>query len=155
MILRSLDKYRDIGLLILRIGIGLMFMGHGYPKLLGGPEKWELIGGAMQAIGVHFIPTFWGFMAAFSEFVGGALLALGFLTRPACILLLITMFVATSMHIGKGDSFMKYSHAVEAGILFLSLIFIGPGKYSLDERIGCCGKASHLDANLKEDRQVS
>lgn len=39
MILRSLDKYRDVGLLILRVGIGLMFMIHGFPKLFGGPEK--------------------------------------------------------------------------------------------------------------------
>ncbi len=151
MVLRNLDKYRDIGLLILRIGIGLMFMGHGCPKLFGGPEKWELIGGAMQAIGIHFIPTFWGFMAAFSEFVGGALLALGFLTRPACILLLTTMFIAVYMHIGKGDPFVKYSHAVESGILFISLLLIGPGKYSLDEKIGCCRKASHLDTSLKEE----
>ncbi len=152
MIFRSLDKYRDIGLLILRIGIGLMFMGHGCPKLFGGPEKWELIGGTMQVIGIHFTPMFWGFMAAFSEFVGGALLVLGFLTRPACLLLLITMFVAASMHIGKGDPFVKYSHAVEAGIIFLSMFFIGPGKYSLDERIGCCGKASHPNTSLKENR---
>ncbi len=152
MIFRSLDKYRDIGLLILRIGIGLMFMGHGCPKLFGGPEKWELIGGTMQVIGIHFTPMFWGFMAAFSEFVGGALLVLGFLTRPACLLLLITMFVAASMHIGKGDPFVKYSHAVEAGIIFLSMFFIGPGKYSLDERIGCCGKASHPNTSLKDNR---
>ncbi len=40
MILRSLDKYRDVGLLILRVGIGIMFMGHGLPKLIAGPEKW-------------------------------------------------------------------------------------------------------------------
>ena len=41
MVLRFLDKYRDIGLLFLRIGIGVMFIMHGLPKLIGGPEKWE------------------------------------------------------------------------------------------------------------------
>ncbi len=41
MILRSLTRYRDAGLLILRIGIGIMFLYHGAPKLIGGPEKWE------------------------------------------------------------------------------------------------------------------
>ena len=39
MVLRFLDKYRDIGLLFLRIGIGVMFIMHGLPKLIGGPEN--------------------------------------------------------------------------------------------------------------------
>ena len=135
MVLRFLDKYRDIGLLILRVGIGVMFIMHGLPKLTGGPEKWEMLGGTMKSLGVGFAPMVWGFMAALSEFAGGLLLALGFFTRPACFFLLATMIVAMSMHISKGDPFVAYSHAMEAGILFLSLILIGPGKYSLDDQI--------------------
>jgi putative oxidoreductase len=135
MILRSLDKYRDIGLLILRVGIGIMFMGHGLPKLIAGPEKWMILGGTIKSLGIDFSPMAWGFMASFSEFTGGMLLALGFFTRPACFFLLATMIAAASMHISKGDPFLKYSHAMEAGILFLSLLFIGPGKYSLDNLI--------------------
>ena len=38
------------------------------------------------------------------------------------------------MHLGKGDGLMGASHAIEAGILFLSLILIGPGRYSLNGR---------------------
>jgi putative oxidoreductase len=132
MILRSLDKYRDIGLLILRVGIGIMFVLHGLPKLIAGPETWTLLGGSMKALGIGFAPTVWGFMAALSECAGGILLVLGFFTRPACFFLLTTMVVATMMHIGKGDPFLKYSHAMESGILFFSLILIGPGRYSLD-----------------------
>ncbi|MGR3294477.1 MAG: DoxX family protein [Candidatus Scalindua sp.] len=132
MVLRFLDKYRDIGLLILRVGIGVMFMIHGLPKLTGGPEKWEMLGGTMKSLGVGFAPMVWGFMAAFSECAGGLLLVLGFFTRPACFFLLTTMIVAVSMHISKGDPFVAYSHAMEAGILFISLILIGPGKYSID-----------------------
>ncbi len=143
MVLRSLDKYRDTGLLILRVGIGIMFMGHGLPKLIAGPEKWVILGGTMNALGIDFTPMAWGFMAAFSEFAGGLLLALGFFTRPACFFLLAAMIVATSMHISKGDPFVKYSHAMEAGILFLSLIFIGPGKYSLDNLIRPTGRTRH------------
>ncbi len=132
MVLRFLDKYRDIGLLILRVGIGIMFTIHGLPKLIAGPETWTMLGGSMKSLGVGFAPMAWGFMAAFSEFAGGLLLALGFFTRPACFFLLVTMIVATAMHISKGDPFVAYSHAMEAGILFISLILIGPGKYSLD-----------------------
>ncbi|MHC4181956.1 MAG: DoxX family protein [Planctomycetota bacterium] len=152
MILRSLDKYSDIGLLILRVGIGIMFMGHGLPKLIAGPDKWLILGGTMNALGVDFSPMAWGFMAAFSEFAGGMLLALGFFTRPACFFLLTTMIVATSMHISKGDPFLKYSHAMEAGILFLSMVFIGPGKYSLDNLIRPARMDRYTnDANLAKN----
>jgi putative oxidoreductase len=143
MVLRFLDKYRDIGLLILRIGIGVMFIMHGLPKLTGGPEKWMMLGGVMKSLGVDFAPTVWGFMAAFSECIGGLLLVLGFFTRPACFALLATMIVAMSMHISKGDPFVAYSHAMEAGILFISLILIGPGKYSLDGQHKPAKQASH------------
>lgn len=135
MIFHKLDKYRDEGLLILRVGIGIMFMCHGFPKLMAGPEVWTKIGGALSTMGVNFAPTFMGFMAAISEFGGGLLLTLGLLTRPACFFLLSTMIVATVMHVKSGDPFVKYSHALEAAILFFSLLFIGPGKISLDDKL--------------------
>ncbi|MEK6693679.1 MAG: DoxX family protein [Nitrospirota bacterium] len=130
---KSLTKYRDTGILILRIGIGIMFLYHGAPKLIGGPEKWEKLGMAMNYVGIPVFPVFWGFMAAFSEFFGGIFIILGLFFRPACILLLITMSVASIMHLGKGDGLGVASHAIEAGVLFLSLILIGPGKYSIDK----------------------
>ena len=135
MVLRSWDKHRDVGLLILRIGIGIMFMMHGWPKLMGGLEKWAKLGGALDVFGIGFAPAFWGFMAARSEFGGGLVWVLGFLTRPACFFLLMTMIVATATHLGRGDSFGRYSHALEAAVLFLSLLFIGPGKYSVDDKM--------------------
>ena len=128
-------KYKDLGLLILRIGIGLMFILHGWPKLTGGPEKWEQIGKTMEIVGITFVPVFWGFMAAFAEVIGGALIMLGLFYKLACILLAITMLVATIRHATAGDGFGGYSHSLEAAILFFSLIFIGPGKYSLDKAI--------------------
>lgn len=131
-LLGFLDKYRDVGLLILRVGIGLMFVAHGLPKVLGGPEKWAKLGAVMGVFGLDFAPAFWGFMAAVSECGGGALLALGLFARPACFFLLCVMTVATSMHLNKGDPFQVYSHPIEAGIVFFSLLIIGPGKYSLD-----------------------
>ena len=133
MILTFLNKYRDIGLLILRLGIGGMFIFHGAPKILGGPDMWEKLGTTMGIYGVHFLPVFWGFMSSFAECFGGIFLILGLFFRPACILLTINMIVATSMHLNRGDGLGIASHAIEAGILFLSLILIGPGKYSLDE----------------------
>ena len=135
MVLTFLNKHRHIGLLVLRIGIGLMFMVHGAPKLLGGVEKWGQLGAAMAALGIEFAPAFWGFMAAISEFFGGVCLILGVVFRPACILLTITMLVAAISHLSRGDGLGGASHAIELGIVFLSLILIGAGKYSLDEKL--------------------
>ncbi len=133
MILTALNKYKDYGLLILRIGIGFMFIFHGAPKMFGGPERWERIGGAMASVGIKFLPVFWGFMASFSDFIGGICIVLGLFFGPMCILLTITMTIAAVGHLSRGEGLGRASHAIENGIVFLSLIFIGPGKYSLDE----------------------
>ena len=88
---------QDKGLLILRLGIGIMFLLHGFPKLLGGPVVWEGLGGAMSSFGITFVPQFWGFMAAFSEFVGAICLITGVCVRPASFLMLATMSVAAEV----------------------------------------------------------
>ena len=130
----SLGKYRNTGLLILRIGLGVMFMVHGFPKLAGGPTGWEGLGGSMKVVGIDFLPVVWGFMAAAAESVGGLFLILGLFFRPVNILLVFTMIIAALVHFGKGDGLSGASHAIELGIVFFSLIFIGPGKYSIDKK---------------------
>lgn len=125
----AMTDRRDLGLLILRIGIGGMFLFHGVPKLLGGPARWEKVGSALGAFGIDFAPTFWGFMAAVAEAGGGLCLALGVAFRPALALLLTTMIVAAVHHLYRGDGFGRASHAIEAAILFLSLLFVGAGRY--------------------------
>lgn len=129
------NRYRthDFGLLALRVGIGIMFTIHGYPKLTGGPEAWAQVGGAMKLVGLDFAPAFWGFLAAAAEAVGGQLIAIGLFFRWACVLLLGTMVVATIMHLSSGHDFSTYSHALEAVFLFFGLAFAGPGKYSVDQ----------------------
>lgn len=135
MIFKSLSQYQDAGLLIIRLGLGIMFILHGQPKLFGGVEAWESLGAkGMGALGVNVAPAFWGFMAGFAEFAGGILLILGFFFRPACLLLLFTMIVAATTHLVGGDGIKVASHAIEAGVVFLGLFFIGPGKYSLDSK---------------------
>ena len=137
MILRSLSKYRDTGLLVLRVLIGLSFLAHGLPKLMAGPELWIKLGKSMQFVGLTAYALFWGLMSALTESVGGFLLLIGFCFRPACLFLVINMAVATTMHFHTtpGDLFEKWqiaSHAIELGAVFLSLLLIGPGKFSVD-----------------------
>jgi putative oxidoreductase len=134
MILTSWNRYRDIGLLIVRVGLGAMFIWHGWPKIAGGAAEWGKLGMAVGNLGIHFAPAFWGFMAAFAEFGGGILLVLGFFFRPACMLLVIDMVVAMTFHLSSQDPVLhgQWWKATEDGIVFLGLILIGPGKYALD-----------------------
>ncbi len=133
MFLSSLGKFQDAALLFVRLAIGIFYVIiHGWPKLLGGPEKWEKIGAAMGNLGVTFAPEFWGLMAALTESLGAALFAIGFLFRPSSLLLAFVMGVAATMHLKAGDGLIGASHAIEMGIVFLGFVFIGPGKYSFD-----------------------
>jgi len=129
--LKFFGRFREFGLLIIRVGIGLSFMVHGSGKMFN-PDRWGAIGASMGQFGITFAPTFWGFMAAFAEFGGGILFLLGFFFRPAAAMMAFTMLVAMTTHLAKGDGFSGYSHAMELGILFLGMFFVGPGKLSLD-----------------------
>lgn len=129
----KLGHYSGTGLLIMRIGLGAMMITHGYPKLMGGPEMWTKIGAAMGNMGVHAYPTFWGFMAAFAEGIGGLFILLGLFFRPACLLIMFTMIVAAMHHIKAGDGLAGAAHAIELAFAYFGLMFVGPGKYSVDK----------------------
>jgi putative oxidoreductase len=123
---------KDFGLLLLRIGVGIAFMVHGYPKIFMGGAV-----GLAKGLAAAGIPggIFAAYLAGIAEFFGGIALILGIFFRPLTIVMAINMLVALIFHLNLGDPFIKYSHALESGIVFISLIFIGPGKFSLDEKL--------------------
>lgn len=129
---KAYNKSSDWGLLLLRTGLGLSFIAHGYPKLLAGPPAWERLGTTMSIVGIDSYPLAWGLAAAVSETLGGILLICGIFTALTCSMLTITMAMATAFHLNKGDSFNTYSHPLELMLVFMSLLLIGPGRISLD-----------------------
>lgn len=126
----------DFGLLLLRLGIGAsMFLFHGYAKMTGGPERWEMIGGNMEMLGITFAPVFWGFMAAFAESVGSILLVLGPLFRIAALMLAFNMFVAVLRHLSlpvddPASGWSGASHALEYMTVYVALFFTGAGRFA-------------------------
>jgi len=134
MIFKDSCRGKNLGLLILRVGIGIIFILHGYPKLLGGMAKWAWLGSKMSLLGITFMPAFWGFVAGASECVGGALLVVGFITRIAAFFMAGVMFVACYMHLSQGDGFSGAAHALSMLAVFVSIVFSGAGEYSLDQR---------------------
>lgn len=131
-----LERFQDLGIFIIRAGVGIVYLFHGFPKVFGGPETWESVGQATQYIGISFLPVFWGFLGSSAEFFGGLLLILGLFSRPATVALFLTMVVATAFHIGSGDDFSVMAHALKMAIVFLGLFFTGPGSISMDRKIG-------------------
>lgn len=132
--IRRENDILHVGLLILRVGIGMTIFFHGLPKMMGGMETWMQLGGTMSLLGINFAPPFWGFMAAFAETVGGILFAVGLFFRPAALLLIGTMTMALIMHFSKGDDFMRYGHALDLFIVFAATFISGSGKYALDTK---------------------
>lgn len=136
MITNFLNKYSDAGTLFLRIGIGFAFIFvHGWGKIFGGPELWAKLGGSMANLGITFAPTFWGFMAAAAEFGGGILILFGLFTRPAAAFMAFTMLVAFIQHTSKLDPWNRVIYPMEMFAVFMALLFIGAGKYSIDALI--------------------
>jgi len=131
----SPDMYKNLGLLLLRLGIGgSMIAFPGYGKLVGGPETWAQVGSNMRYLGIDMMPMLWGLMAALAEFFGSLLIMFGVLFRPAALALAFTMAVAVTRHLSLpagsgGAGWSAASHAMELFSVYVALFLIGPGRY--------------------------
>lgn len=130
----TLGNYKNFGLLIIRLGLGGMFIYHGWPLLTGGVKTWEGLGESTKYVGVHFWPVVWGLLAALVETAGGFLVIIGLAFRPVCLLFVITLVVAAFSHFGKGGGLGDAAQAIETAVMFAGLLFLGPGKYSADKK---------------------
>lgn len=129
----------DIGLLLLRLGLGALLMAHGGQKLFSwfGGYGIKGTGQFMESLGMrpgHVMAT----MAGLAEFGGGLLIALGFLTPFASAAVIATMLVATfTVHIEKG--FFATNGGYELPFLIAvaacAIAFIGPGIISVDNAL--------------------
>lgn len=146
MLKSFLHNYKDLGLLFIRLGVGLsFFLVHGLPKIQGGPKLWEKLGSSMGNLGIDFAPMFWGFMAAAAEFGGGLLLIIGLFTRTSSAFLAFTMLVAAANHLSAMDPWGRVFHPIEMMVVFIGLIFLGAGKYSID---GLISKKSSANSTI-------
>jgi putative oxidoreductase len=121
----------DLALLILRVAFGAaLALTHGRAKLTA-PERF------VEALSKRNfpLPGFFGWAAILTEFVGGALLVVGLLTRPAATLVVITLGVA-AFDFHSADPFAKRELALAYAVVALSVAIAGPGRYSLDRWLG-------------------
>src|SRR6266436_7591508 len=130
----------DIGLLLLRLVVGLTIAAHGTQKLFGwfGGPGLDGTGRFLATIG---FPTGRrsALIAGLGEVCGGVFLAFGLLTPAAAALLLSVMLVAAvTVHMKNGFFVQNggYEYTLVLGIAALTVAFAGPGSLSLDAPVG-------------------
>ena len=137
-------RFGPLALFLVRVATGLVVFPHGYFKVMGGVAG---LSAGLASKGVPAAPLF-AWCATLAEFVGGLLMVLGLLTRPAAASVAFTLFVAWStMHLGdlpnigaKGGASFEYPFLLS--ITALAIALAGPGRYSLDAIVFKRGRSS-------------
>src|SRR5260370_10037540 len=126
--MKSLNSLQPLGVLVLRVVLGLIFFSHGYPKLAHS-------GAGMQGFFVeHGLPGYFVYIAGVLEVFGGILLALGLFTRGATLLLAIEMGVAIWKVHSTGSYLAVHNYEFPLAILAgsFALATVGAGRMALD-----------------------
>ncbi|TLS36571.1 DoxX family protein [Pseudalkalibacillus caeni] len=126
----------SIGLLLIRVVIGLTFAAHGTQKLFGwfGGHGIKGTGGFFESIGLKPGVTL-AVMAGIGEVAGGVLFALGFLTPLAALLIIVPMLVAILKVHGPNGYWITqngYEYNLMLIVIALGIALIGPGSYAVD-----------------------
>ncbi len=120
---------KDLGLLILRVVVGIIFIVHGYAKVTN-------IGGVVGFFGMLQLPAFLAYVVAYVELLGGVSLVIGYGSKVSSVLLAFTMIVAIiKVHGPKGFANSEFVLTLLAANL--AIFFAGSGKYSIGPKCGC------------------
>ncbi len=122
----------DTGLLVIRLMLAVVFVFHGSQKLFGVFGGYGIEGTAtfFEQIGMPF-PTASVVLAGGTELIGGLLLGLGLLARPAAFALAMTMFVAAfSAHSGFNSQSGGMEYPLTLAVVSFALAVSGPGRFA-------------------------
>lgn len=126
--MRYLDRLQPLALLVMRLTLGAVMVGHGYPKVFGGLQQHA-----------HFVaslglPAWTAYLSAFAEFVAGVLVLLGLFTRVAAFAICIDLCVAIAkVHFHNGlMGEHGYEFPLALASLAFGLIFFGGGAIAFD-----------------------
>ncbi len=135
--MRYLDRLQPLALLVLRLVLGVIMIGHGYPRI-------SAISHSVQFVRGIGLPGWLAYVSVAAEFLGGILVILGLFTRCASLAILIDMCVVIGrVHwknglLGNGG----YQFPLALAAIAFGLIFFGAGPIALDSiRRGGAGKS--------------
>jgi putative oxidoreductase len=126
--LRYLDRLQPLALLVMRLALGAVMVGHGYHKVFGGLHH------HVQLVTSVGLPAWLAYVSAFTEFLGGLLVVIGLFTRCAAFAICIDLSVAIAkVHIHNGLMGDKgYEFPLALAALAFGLIFLGGGAIAFD-----------------------
>lgn len=130
--MQLLEKLKPIALLLLRLGLGFIFVYHGYPKLFTHTHQ------VVQEFSKMGFPSYFGYIAGIVEFFGGSLLILGLFTRIAGLLLAGEMAIAIiRVHLPQGGilAISNYQFPLALAVGAFALVAVGAGAISFDRAI--------------------
>lgn len=130
--MEGLEKLKPIALLLLRLGLGIIFISHGYPKLFTHLQQ------TTEAFVKMGFPAYFAYLAGVLEFFGGILLIAGLFTRIAGLLLATEMAVALAKVHGLLSNPMNvhnYEFPLACAVGSFALVGVGAGLLSLDHAI--------------------
>ncbi len=126
--MKFLNTLQPVGLLVLRVALGLIFFSHGYPKL-------AYSGAGMQSFFVqHGLPGYFVYISGVLEVFGAILLVLGLFTRAVALLLAVEMAVAIWKVHSTGSYLAVHNYEFPLAVLAgnFALATVGAGSFSLD-----------------------
>lgn len=133
--LAGLSKFDFFGVLLLRIGVGALLAFHGYPILTGGGKVWADVG---EGASIATLPSNFfeaaGLASGILQVAGGILLIIGLFTRGTALLLTVVVSFALANHIAAGSFQLSFLAHLQMTLVLLGLVFIGPGRLSLDRK---------------------
>jgi putative oxidoreductase len=126
--MKFLNAIQPLGLAILRVALAVIFIYHGYPKLVRADAMMR------QFFVQHGFPGYFVGLAGILECVGGALLLIGLFTRPAALLLAVEMGIAIwKVKMVHGVfAVNEYQFELALAAACLALATVGAGSYSVD-----------------------
>jgi putative oxidoreductase len=135
--LNFLNRLQPLGLLVLRLALGVIMTAHGWQKIA---DHMHGITGMMHQLG---LPPFMAYLVVAAEFGGGILIVIGFLTRLAALAIFIDMLVAIlKVHLPHGlfTSNGGFEFPLACAAIAFALIFSGAGPIAIDWLWGSKGR---------------
>jgi putative oxidoreductase len=139
--LRYLDRLQPLAILFIRLALGAILVTHGYHKVFGGLHHHA------QFVAGLGLPSWLGYVSAFTEFLGGLLILVGLFTRAAAFAVCIDLSVAIwKVHLHNGlvgsPDRPGYEFPLAASALAFALIFFGAGPIAFDHVLRGGGSAA-------------
>jgi putative oxidoreductase len=143
----ALEKLKPLGLLLLRVALGVIFVYHGYPKLFGHTRE------AMQSF-VHLgFPGYFVYIAGVIEFFGGCMLIVGLFARLAGLLLAAEMAVglwAAHHMVTNPMAVPNYEFPLMLTVSAFALATLGAGLISFDQALSGRARSSPRKSRPRE-----